>query len=65
MNQKVRTVEGKPTIDAVVTSEVYKPKTRLGKKLWEIRKRIVASGTPLLGWEEIEKEVAERRDEAD
>jgi len=41
----------------------YKPKTPLGKRLWEIRSRIVASGEPLLGWEEIEQEVAARRGE--
>jgi hypothetical protein len=33
----------------------------LGRRLWEIRARIVASGEPLLGWEEIEREIAERR----
>ncbi len=39
----------------------YQPKTALGKRLWEIRSRIVASGQPLLGWEEIKREVTERR----
>ncbi len=37
----------------------FKPKTPLGKKLWEIRRRIVASGAALLTWEEIEREIAE------
>jgi hypothetical protein len=37
------------------------PKTPLGRRLWEIRARIVASGEPLLGWKEIEREVADRR----
>ena len=32
----------------------YKPRTPLGHKLWEIRKRIVALGEPLLGAEDIE-----------
>jgi hypothetical protein len=35
------------------TAPSYKPRTPLGKKLWEIRKRIVASGEPLLGWDDI------------
>jgi hypothetical protein len=39
----------------------FKPKTPLGRKLWELRQKIVASGEPLLDWEELEKEVAERR----
>ena len=43
----------------------FKPKTPLGWRLWSIRKRIVASGETLLGWDEIEKEVAARRGETD
>jgi len=39
----------------------FSPKTPLGKRLWEIRKKYVASGEPLLDWDEIEKEVKERR----
>jgi hypothetical protein len=42
---------------------VYTPKTELAKRLWEIRKRIVASGTPLLDWEDVTREVAEHRGE--
>ena len=45
--------------------ESYEPRTPLGRRLWEIRAKIVASGEPLLGWEEIEREVAERRGEAE
>jgi hypothetical protein len=37
------------------------PRTPLGKKLLEIRRRIVASGRPLLSWEDIEKEIIEQR----
>ncbi len=33
----------------------------LGRRLREIRARIVASGVPLLNWEELEREIAERR----
>jgi hypothetical protein len=38
-----------------------KPRTVLGRRLWEMRARIVASGEPLLGWEDIKRELAERR----
>jgi hypothetical protein len=37
------------------------PKTDLGRRLMEIRKRIVASGQPLLSLEGFEREMAERR----
>lgn len=37
------------------------PRTLLGKKLLEIRQRIVASGRPLLNWEDIDRELAEQR----
>jgi hypothetical protein len=47
------------------TCSSFKPKTPLGRRLWSIRKRIVASGETLLGWDEIEKEEAARREEAD
>ena len=40
------------------------PRTDLGKKLAEIRARIVASGAPLLDWDEIAREVAMRRGES-
>ena len=46
-------------------SSAFEPKTLLGRRLWSIRKKIVASGETLLGWDEIEKEVAARRGEAD
>jgi hypothetical protein len=36
-------------------------RTPLGKKLLEIRQRILASGRPLLGWEDIDRELAEQR----
>ena len=37
------------------------PRTPLGRRLWELRKQIVASGEPLLDWEDLEREIAERR----
>jgi hypothetical protein len=39
----------------------YQPKTALGRKLLAIRSKIINSGEPLLNWEKIEQEVAERR----
>jgi len=41
--------------------EDFEPRTELGRRLWELRKKIVASGEPLLSRDEIEREVAERR----
>lgn len=37
--------------------------TNLGRRLSEIRDRIKASGQPLLSWEEIDRELADRRGE--
>jgi len=44
--------------------EAYRARTRLGKKLMAMRKRVAASGQPLLDWDEIRREVADRRGEA-
>jgi hypothetical protein len=41
--------------------EEFQPRTPLGRRLWELRKRIVASGEPLLDWDDIDREIAERR----
>jgi hypothetical protein len=38
-----------------------KAKTQLGRKLWALRAKIIASGAPLLDAEGIRREVAERR----
>ena len=46
-----------------VIQNLFQPKTALGRKLWEIRQKIVASGKPFLGWEEVEKEVTHCRNE--
>lgn len=37
------------------------PQTDLGRLLLECRRELVAKGEPLLDWEGIEREVAERR----
>jgi hypothetical protein len=39
----------------------FVPQTPLGKKLWEIRQRVIAEGMKLLTEEELEQELAERR----
>jgi hypothetical protein len=39
----------------------FVPQTPLGKKLWSIRQRAIASGLQLLNEEEIEQELAVRR----
>ena len=41
----------------------FVPKTQFGRRLWRIRERILASGQPLLGWEQIEQDLLERRGE--
>lgn len=38
-------------------------RTPLGRRLDEIRTRIKASGQPLLSWEDVDRELAERRGE--
>lgn len=43
----------------------HQPRTELGRKLWEIRSQIIASGIPLLDWEGIEREIAAMRDDAE
>ena len=42
-----------------------RPRTPLGKQLLRIRERIIASGEPLMSWNEIEEEIAERRGETE
>ena len=44
------------TIETAATA-----RTPLGRKLRELRSRILRSGAPALGWEQIEEEVASRR----
>lgn len=43
----------------------FVPRTTLGKTLWELRQKIVASAIPLLTWDEIEMEIRQRRGESD
>ena len=46
---------------APATASTYQPKTELGKKIWELHLKIVASGEPLLDIEGVRREVTERR----
>ncbi len=48
---------------ATATRQVAEPKSKstLGERLQQIREEIVASGEPLLDWEGVEREKAERR----
>jgi hypothetical protein len=69
MNEKIDTLQGDREVPAADTTQSpgdqppdYMPKTPLGQRLWEIRTRLLASGERLLGWEEIEREVSERRE---
>ncbi len=45
------------------TERTYRPQTALGRKLWKLRQQMVESGTPLLNWDELEHEIAERTGE--
>jgi len=48
---------------AVREEEEYEPRTELGKRLWEIRKRVVATGRATMTWDDIERELSELRGE--
>ena len=50
-------IDGKDVYDPVD----FEPTTEVGRKLKELRARIIASGLPLLSDEELEREIAERR----
>ena len=53
-----------PVAVPVVVPAVAPPTTELGRRLQEIRARIVASGEPLLDWEDLDAELRERRGES-
>jgi hypothetical protein len=42
-------------------TQVFTPRTPLGKKLWELRKKHLTSGEPLLTLDEVRREVQARR----
>jgi len=45
---------------ALPSKAKFQPKTALGRRLWQVRQRIIASGQPLLDWAGIERELRER-----
>jgi hypothetical protein len=53
----------RPTMAEGESLPAFKPRTSLGKRLWEIRAQILASGEKPLGWQEVENEVAEQRND--
>ncbi len=54
-----------PPLPAQEEPADFIPRTALAQRLWELRQKIVASGEPLLSWDEIKREVYERRGERD
>jgi hypothetical protein len=48
---------------SATTTDAEQAGSDLGRKLRALRAKIVASGAPLLDWDELEEEVAERRGE--
>jgi hypothetical protein len=36
-------------------------RTHLGKKLLEVRQKVLASGRPLLDWDDIDREITQQR----
>jgi hypothetical protein len=52
-----------PTMAEGEKLTAFQPRTSLGKRLWEIRGQILASGERPLSWDEIEKEVSEQRND--
>jgi hypothetical protein len=48
--------------DPSLASSTYQPQTDLGRRLWELRQRVLAVEKPL-DWKGIEQELAERRGE--
>jgi hypothetical protein len=49
---------------AIQSPSSFVPRTELGRRLFRIRGKILASGQPLLDWNDIERETRERRGEA-
>jgi hypothetical protein len=61
-------IDGVTTEIAIPEAEATtsgRPRSPLGRRLREIRERIVASGIPLLDAEQLEAELAERRGDRD
>lgn len=68
MNEKIDLLRGEREAPAAGTTQSpggqppgYIPKTPLGQRLGERRARLIASSDRLLSWEEVGREVSERR----
>jgi hypothetical protein len=48
---------------AAQSLDAFVPRTKLGRRLARIRRRILAGGQPLLDWDDIASELRERRGE--
>lgn len=62
-NEEIRSAE--KNIKDWASKVTLTARTPLGKKLLALRAKIVASGEPLLTWDEIDTEVRKRRGEMD
>lgn len=62
-NEEIRSAE--KNVGDWASKVTLKARTPLGKKLFALRAKIVASGEPLLSWDEIDAEVRKRRGEID
>jgi hypothetical protein len=53
-------------VETLVPAESeYRPRTQLGRRLWELRQQILAEGNvELLDWDGVARELAERRGES-
>jgi len=58
-----RTHAGRTAPRSKAVRGTFKPKTELGRRLWDIRCKAIAEGMRLLSWEELEEEKAKRRGE--
>ena len=61
MQEGTKTAETLDTATNREITQVFTPHTPLGKKLWELRKKHLASGEPLLTLDEVRREVQARR----
>ena len=61
MQEDTKTTDTLTTPTNGDVTQIFTPRTPLGKKLWELRKKHLASGEPLLTLDEVRREVQARR----
>ena len=49
---------------AISEKPKFRPRTELGKKLWARRQSYIANGGKLITWDELDRELAERKGRA-